>query len=93
MHPYTKNHTQEEKHKAPIVDIQTAIELCEARDWETYRATRDVLFSLMRAGRSEEVSPGQMQFLMFVTTHLRSKIPLAISDQRIFFRTFLRSGL
>jgi len=72
-------------------DIDTAIVLWEEKDWKTYKATRDVLLALIRAGRGNEVQRPQLQFMYFINSHLRPRFPNFIPAWRMF-KSDLPSG-
>lgn len=83
MHLSTNdNHNQ--TNTATTVNIQTAITLWEAKDWQTYKATRDALLTLIRSGRGDEVGIEQMQFIYFINTHLRPRLPGLKADSILF---------
>ena len=79
----------ENKNKDPVnaalaANIQTAIALWEAKDWITYKASRDVLLDLNRSGEGDEIGIEQMQFIYFVNTHLRHRFARPMTDDRMF---------
>jgi len=65
-------------------DIETAIALWKEKDWQTYKAARDTLVALMRAGRGNEVQRPQFQFIYFVNSHLRPRFPNFYPEWRMF---------
>lgn len=85
MHTENKNDDQDQINTALAANIQTAVALWEAKDWATYKTTRDVLLDLIRSGRSNEVGIEQMQFIYFVNTHLLHRFGMGMTaNQRIF---------
>lgn len=87
MQTNNKNENDNQINAAIAANIQTAIALWEAKDWRTYKTTRDALLSLIRSGRGGEVGIKQMQFIYFVNTHLRTWFALPTSDQQMFLAT------
>jgi hypothetical protein len=84
MHLDISNYNQNQIKAALAANIQTAIALWKAKDWVTYQTTRDTLLSLLRSGRGEEVDVAQMQFIYFLTTHLRYRFVMPLTDERLF---------
>jgi len=72
-------------------DIETAIALWKEKDWQTYKATRDVLLALIRSGRGSEVQRPQFQFIYFINSHLRPRFPNFIPAWKMF-RSDLPAG-
>lgn len=83
MHLST-NDDHNQTNTATTVNIQTAIALWEAKDWQTYKATRDALLTLIRSGCGDQVSIEQMQFIYFIITHLRPRLPGLRADSVLF---------
>ena len=78
------NYNQNQIAVALTANIQTAIALWEAKDWRTFKATRDALLTLLRCGLSDKVGVDQMQFIYFLTTHLRYRFVMPLIDERLF---------
>lgn len=84
MHLDINDYNQNQIKAALAANIQTAIALWEAKDWQTYKSMRDVLLALIRSGRGDEVGLEQMQFIYFIGTHLRDRLPSRMPDWRAF---------
>lgn len=86
-----KNYTEEQIQAAiDAANIDTAIELWKAKDWAVYSRTRDVLVSLLRAGRGDEVGLPQIQFMYFIVTHLQPYACDRMPDWKVFARDLPR---
>ena len=80
-----QNYTETQiKTALDAANIDTAIELWKAKDWQTYSQVRWAVMALLRAGRSDEVSLQQMQFIYFINTHLRFRYSDCVADWKIF---------
>lgn len=64
------DYTDEQIQVALTVDIEAAIALWKKKDWQSYRATRSVLMSLLRSQRSAEFKRKHLQYAYFINTHL-----------------------
>lgn len=84
MHFDINDYNQNQIQSALAANIQTAIALWEAKDWQTYRSMRDVLLALIHSGRGDKVGIEQMQFAYFIGTHLRRRFSGRMPDWRAF---------
>ena len=84
MHLDINDYNQNQIEAALAANIQTAIALWEAKDWQTYKSMRDVLLALIRSGRGDEVGIEQMQFIYFIGTHLRRRLSRQMPDWKAF---------
>lgn len=65
-------------------NIDNAIELWHQKDWATYDGTRKALLALIRSEFADKVEIPQLQFLLFINSHLASRFPQRMPDWRIF---------
>lgn len=86
MHTDNKNDIQDQINADLAANIHKAIALWEAKDWTTYKTTRDALLELIRSGRGAEVGIEQMQFIYFINTHLRHRFAVPMPDFVLFKR-------
>ena len=84
MHLAINDYNQNQINTALTANIQTAIALWEAKDWQNYNATRDTLLTLIRSGRGNKIDIEQMQFIYFINTHLRHRFRSPLTDRRLF---------
>ena len=84
MHTENKNDNYAQINTALAANIHTAIALWKAKDWTTYKTTRDVLVDLIRSGSGNEIRIDQMQFIYFVNTHLRHRFAAPMPDFVLF---------
>lgn len=84
MQTNNKNENDNQINAAIAVNIQTAIALWEAKDWQTYVTTRDALLALIRSGHGGDIGIEQMQFIYFVNTHLRRRFAVPMADAVLF---------
>jgi hypothetical protein len=84
MHLDINNDNQNQINTALTVSIQTAIALWQAKDWQTYKATREALLTVIRSGQSDKVGKEQMQFIYFIDTHLRSRFVSPMAARSMF---------
>ncbi len=83
LQDYTEDQIQAALESA---NIDAAIELWKAKDWPTYSRIRDVLISLLRAGRGDDVQLPHIQFIYFVNTHLQPYVGQYLSNRLVFAR-------
>jgi hypothetical protein len=86
-----QNYTEEQIQAAlDAADIDTAIELWKAKDWQLYSRVRDTLVAMLRAGRGDELKLPQIQFIYFMNTHLQRHFSYYLPDWKVFTRDLPR---
>ncbi|RYH70094.1 MAG: hypothetical protein EON54_01845 [Alcaligenaceae bacterium] len=84
MHLNINDYNQNQINAALTANVETAIALWEAKDWQTYESTRGALLALIRCGQGGKVGIQQMQFIYFINTHLRHRFSTPMPDLVMF---------
>lgn len=78
------NYTETQIETARAATLEDAITLWNASDWETYKSMQETLLALLQAHRRDEVSISAFQFMHFINSHLRERLPDGYPDRRLF---------